>query len=167
MSISLRKEKPAIVFYGSNIDVLSLFTEEEQQELVLRIMEYGFDGLHAEPDDEFDMILQPIFDGIRVQKNRHDNIAFINEFIAKINRNTVDLIDKETTSRVGKAIAMLKQEIAICQDSDIDPAEVQAHIITIMNNPAIWAVVRNRNNPNNAYYPKTDYAARYAGQQVR
>ena len=48
MSISLRKEKPAIVFYGSNIDVLSLFTEEEQQELVLRIMEYGFDGLHLE-----------------------------------------------------------------------------------------------------------------------
>ena len=62
---------------------------------------------------------------------------------------------------------MLKQEIAICQDSDIDPAEVQAHIVTIMNNPAIWAVVRNRNNPNDAYYPKTDYAARYAGQQVR
>lgn len=130
-------EKPAMLFYASNFEVLELFEEKEQEKIVLWIMEYGFEGEAKSCPEEFKAILDPIFEGIRVQKNRHENIKLLNDWIKVIKIKAVDIAEKSTVDKIGKAIAALKQEIVECQNSDVDPECVKYRINAILSNPQI------------------------------
>lgn len=130
-------EKPAMLFYASNFEVMELFGEKEQGKIALWIMEYGFEGEVKNCPEEFKAILDPIFEGIRVQKNRHENIKLLNDWIKAIKIRTIDVVEKSTADKIGKAIAALKQEIVECQNSDVAPECVKYRIKAVVSNPQI------------------------------
>jgi len=114
-----KQQKPAFLFYASNMDVVSAYPEEDQRKIIMWILQYGFTG--ETPDCPRDMqdVLTPIFYGIDVQRRRYQNIEKINKWMAKLQRLTANQTDEIYTVPLNKAFAQYKKLIVLCQKSDI------------------------------------------------
>ena len=130
-------ERRAIVFYATNLDILDVFPEEVQQEMVLWILEFGFTGqLTACPTDIYG-VLRPILFGIQTQRRRYNNIELFCHFIFEIEGKLSEAIDDNEREAMENAIKILKKGIVRCKKRDIPPLEAKKFMYSIFANNII------------------------------
>jgi len=132
-----KQQKPAFLFYASNMDVISAYPEEVQRKIIMWIFQYGFEGEVSGCPDDLRDVLSPIFYGIDVQRRRYTNVNKLNEYIDSIKFRALGTTDKNKVAMLDDAISLLRREIVRCQKSDILTEDITSRISAILSNPLI------------------------------
>ena len=162
-----KQQKPAFLFYASNLDTISVYPEEVQRKIIMWIFQYGFEGeISCCPDDLRD-VLSPIFYGIDVQKRRYRNITVLNAYIAKLQYRTARLTDKLYVDAVNNAVQLLKREIVRCQKGDVSVEEVKARIASLTLPPTVVQCLQNEDSQRQASSQPQSSEERYGPKARR
>ncbi len=153
---TINEEKPAFLFYASNMDVISVYPEDEQRKIIMWILQYGFSGEVSDCPSDIQDVLTPIFGGIDVQRRRYRNILKISRQMAKMQRMTASLTDEIYTVPLNKAFAQYKKLMVLCQKSDVPESRVNTYLGEIKLPAAIISLVKEKKETESDKQQKRD-----------